>query len=314
MRPALTEIESYTASLEAAGDDLGLAEAWSTVAIFRFWLGDGAGSLEAIERARAHAERAGSERLIRLTSNELLGPFVWGPVPSEEVVRRASGLIAEMEAVGSDSYELSGSLAVAHAMRGEIDLADERFEMAQSRARELGARLHLAAAHPQLEAGLMLGRYAETERVAREGIEQLREMGEHGYLATSLIYLADAIVSQDRPDEAETILKQAEEHATEDDAVTLIGIRRVRAKILRKQGHLDEAERHAREAIAFGEPTDYLYERGISHRVLGEILLAKEERAEGLEHLGVALDLFERKGVLVLLDALRARIAEVEAQ
>ena len=51
----------------------------------------------------------------------------------------------------------------------------------------------------------MLGRYAETERLASEGIEQLREMGEHGYLSTSLIYLADAIVSQDRPDEAETI-------------------------------------------------------------------------------------------------------------
>lgn len=130
--------------------------------------------------------------------------------------------------------------------------------------------------------------------------------------ATSLIYLADAIVSQDRPDEAATILNEAEEHAAVDDAVTLIGIRRIRAKIARRLGHLDGSERHAREAIASGEPTDYLYERGLSHQVLGEILLAKEERDEGLEHLRVALDLFERKGVLVLLDALKARIAEVE--
>jgi hypothetical protein len=30
-------------------------------------------------------------------------------------------------------------------------------------------------------------------------------------------------------------------------------------------------------------------------------------------HLRAALDLFERKGVLVVLDALKARIAEVEA-
>ena len=64
------------------------------------------------------------------------------------------------------------------------------------RARELGERLHLAAAHPYLETGMMLERFAETERVAREGIEQLREMGESGYLATSLIYLADAITSR----------------------------------------------------------------------------------------------------------------------
>ena len=149
--------------------------------------------------------------------------------------------------------------------------------------------------------------------MAKEGIAQLREMGETGYLATSLIYLAEAIVSQGRPDEAEAILKQAEEHGADDDAEILIGIRRVRAEILRGQGHLDDAERQAREAVAFGEPTDYLLEKGTSHQILGEILLAKEERDEGLEHLRVALDLYERKGVLVLLDGLRARIAEAEA-
>jgi tetratricopeptide (TPR) repeat protein len=136
-------------------------------------------------------------------------------------------------------------------------------------------------------------------------------MGEHGYLATSLIYLSEAIVSQDRQDEAEAILKEAEGNAAEDDAVTAIGIRRVRAEILRRQGRLTEAERHAREAVAFGDPTDYLYERGKSHQLLGEIRVAQDERAEGLEHLRAALALFERKGILVLLEPLRARIDEV---
>jgi tetratricopeptide (TPR) repeat protein len=282
--------------------------------VFRFWLGDGAGALVAVERARSHAERAGSERLIRLSSNELLGPFVWGPVPSDEVVERAGGLIAEMEVQGSASYELITALAVAYAMRGETDLADARFDQAATRARELGNRLHLAAAHPDLEAGLLLGRYEATERIARDGSEQLREMGEHGYLATSLIYLAEAIVSQDRPDEAEAILEQAEEIAGEDDAVTMIGIRRLRAEILRRQGRLTESERFAREAVAFGDPTDYLYERAKSQQVLGETLVAQGERAEGLEHLRAALLLFERKGVLVLLDPMRRRIAEVEGK
>ena len=182
MGPALTEIESYMATLEAAGDDLGLAEGWSQVGVFRFWLGDGAGALVAVERARTHAERAGSARLIRLTSNELLGPFIWGPVCSDEVVERASALIAEMEAAGNDSFEVLQSLAVAHAMRGEIDIADELFDRSLTQARELGSRLHLAAGHPHLEAWLLLGRYAEAERMATKGIEQLREMGEHGYL------------------------------------------------------------------------------------------------------------------------------------
>ena len=52
MRESLTEIENPMTPLEAAGDELGLAEGWSNVGVFRFWLGDGAGSLEALERAR----------------------------------------------------------------------------------------------------------------------------------------------------------------------------------------------------------------------------------------------------------------------
>lgn len=112
-------------------------------------------------------------------------------------------------------------------------------------------------------------RYAETERLAREGVEQLRELGEHGYLATSLIYLAEAIVSQDRPDVAEAALKEAQGQAAEDDAVTVIGIRRVRAKVLRSLRDLDGAERSAREAVASGATTDYLFETGSSHQVLG---------------------------------------------
>ena len=181
-------------------------------------------------------------------------------------------------------------------------------------ARELGERLILAASHSYLEATMLQGRYAETERAASQGIAELREMGETGYLATSLMYLATAIVSLGRPDEAETVLQQAEALAADDDVVTQIGTRRVRAAILHAQGHLADAERHAREAIVFSEPTDYLLEKGSSHRVLAEILLAKGAREEGLTHLRAALDLFERKGVLVVLDALRARIAEVEAR
>ena len=274
MKPSLVNIEGYMAPLIAADDDLGLAEAWSVVGVFRFWLGDGAGSLEAIDRALVYAERVGSDRLMRLASDELLGPFVWGPVPAEAVVTRATALLAEIEASGSFSFTLNQSLAIAHAMQGETDLADARFAMSVEHATELGERLHLAAAHPQLVAGLMLGRHAETERVGRAGIEQLREMGERGYLSTSLVYLADAIVSQDRPDEAESLMNEAEEHAAEDDAATVIGINRNRAKIARSRGRLDDAERLARAAVAAGEPTDYLYEKAVSHRELGEVLSA----------------------------------------
>src|SRR5262249_47752478 len=141
MRPALAELERLVASLAETGDDLGLAEGWSTVGVLRFWLGDGAGALEAIERGRDHAKRAGSQRLLLVTSGETMGPFIWGPTPADEVLERAAALLAELEAVGSDSYILAGCLAVAHAMRGEIELSDRWTERAVTRARDLGERL-----------------------------------------------------------------------------------------------------------------------------------------------------------------------------
>ena len=77
---------------------------------------------------------------------------------------------------------------------------------------------------------------------------------------------------------------------------------------------LDDAERLARAAVAAGEPTDYLYEKAVSHQELGEILVLEDRPDEALEQLRIALDLFERKGVLVRLNELRTRIAEVEAR
>ena len=171
-------------------------------------------------------------------------------------------------------------------MRGETDLADERFAMSVTRAPSSETGCISRRPIAQLEAGLMLGRYAETERVAREGIEQLREMGERGYLSTSLIYLADAIVSQDRPDEAETTLKEAEEQAAEDDAVAVIGIHRVRAKILRgRDAWTTPSGTRGRRSRQGNRPTTSM-RRAAHIRSWGRSWSLKEERDEGLGSFG----------------------------
>ena len=94
----------------------------------------------------------------------------------------------------------------------------------------------------------------------------------------------------------------------------MIGIRRNRAKVARLQGRLDDAEGFARAAVSAGETTDYLYERGMSHQVLGEILAEEDRPEEALDQLRIARDLFQRKGTLVRLDDLRTRIEELEAR
>jgi tetratricopeptide (TPR) repeat protein len=73
----------------------------------------------------------------------------------------------------------------------------------------------------------------------------------------------------------------------------------VRAKLLARRGEHEEAERLARETVAIGEPSDYLFVRGDSLRDLAEVLLLAGRRAAAAEAARAALGLYQRKGDLV---------------
>ena len=118
MRSALTEVEDLVASLEAADDELGLAEGWSTwrgppiLARRRCGIPGGQRARACLRRARrigaahpAHLHRA--DRPLHLGTR---------PDPRSG---QTSGRAARGDGE-DDSFELNGSLAVAHAMRGEI--------------------------------------------------------------------------------------------------------------------------------------------------------------------------------------------------
>jgi hypothetical protein len=50
---------------------------------------------------------------------------------------------------------------------------------------------------------LLAGDLETAERIAREGVERLSEMGETGYLSTAVCYLAQSLLAQSRLEEAE---------------------------------------------------------------------------------------------------------------
>jgi ATP/maltotriose-dependent transcriptional regulator MalT len=124
--------------------------------------------------------------------------------------------------------------------------------------------------------------------------------------------VADAVLAQDRRDEAEAIVDQAAEWAMKDDIDPQIGWRRIKAKVLALRGELEAAERIGREAVEIASRTDYLENHALARADLAEVLeragRAEEARAE-LEH---ALGLYEQKGIVVRAERLRVRLRLLE--
>jgi tetratricopeptide (TPR) repeat protein len=116
---------------------------------------------------------------------------------------------------------------------------------------------------------------------------------------------------QGRFEEAYAFTETSAEAAALEDVVTQIGWRAIRARILVGQGHLDEGEKLAREAVTLAEGTDLPSDRGDALLDLAEVLRASA-RLEEAEAAGRrALSLFERKGNLVGAEKARSLLAEL---
>ena len=92
-----------------------------------------------------------------------------------------------------------------------------------------------------------------------------------------------------------------------NDLATQALWRQVEAKLLARRGHAEEAERLIREAVAITDPTQNLELRANSLVGLGTVLelIGKPEDARAA--LERALDLYERKGNLVMSERMRRR-------
>ena len=81
-------------------------------------------------------------------------------------------------------------------------------------------------------------------------------MGEKAVLSTTAAFLGEALVAQGRHDEALRWAELSAEQAPDDDMHTQSLWRVVHASVLSARGEPAEAERYAREAVAFAERTD----------------------------------------------------------
>ena len=310
---ALEECEAVIAVLDAAGDLQGLADAWLLAGKLRFDRNEWPAALEAMERAIAFGKQSGNHRAWIVASHHLGNIFMMSPIPADTAVERAEHVLQE---VSSEPYAEEGvlmSLAIQYAYTGRID--DARAAIARSKAINNGFASKLGLAFTAFSAGeieMIAGDPAAAERCYREGYEAFRAMGERGYLGHLAGLLAEALYAQDRLDEAQQMIEEAETTAVSSQNHVWVLWRSVKAKVLARRGQFAAAMQLIAEA-----------EEGISSapwilRAMVPVAKAEVSRLAGdpdqaVASLNAALRIYEDRHAVPLAERVKAQLASLSA-
>jgi class 3 adenylate cyclase/tetratricopeptide (TPR) repeat protein len=296
----LSQSDEAIAIFEAAGDDDGLSRALMLRAYITFIRCRIAETEEIVDRALKHAMRTPTKRLVPELLHVRARAALRGPTPvktamawCEEIRAREGGDQA------LDAY-LRSDLAVLEAMLGHFDRARELSEAAQQILLDLGRTL--AVALVRADAGtveLLAGDTAAAARWLRSACETMQEIGERGNLSTYSALLADALADQGLDDDADGYARLSEETAIREDLLSQVLWRNARARLLRREPALEDAEALAKEAVALAADTDDLNLLGYALSSLGGVLASAGHEADASAAFKQAAQVFGRKGNVV---------------
>ena len=293
---------------ERCGDEHGLCRAWKLEALMQWNMARAATAAEAWDRAAEHARRGSDEDERSEILAWVASSMFFGPTPVPEGVRRCEEIRAEVVGnPGSEAWALR-SLAGLHAMVGRFELARTLLAEANEIFGELGQTRYSSASDIDGIVELLAGDLGAAEGRLRTGYLALESMGDRAFRPTTAAHLAEALYAQGRDEDAEPLTEISEQLAARDDLLTQVVWRRVRAKVMARQGRIDEAEDLAQEAVTISEATDFLNTRAdalvdlaLIHRRAGRLDEARTAMATGIA-------LYEAKGNRVAVDRTRAHL------
>ncbi|HET7482661.1 MAG TPA: AAA family ATPase, partial [Actinomycetota bacterium] len=310
---AIATAERSVPVFEAAGDEIGLTQAYLLMAEAH-WAESDYGEVERLlDAALGHAQKSGSVK----DEAKILGwlPYVafWGPTHTEQALKLCEAVLKLGE--GNRMVEAKTVLSIAglEAMRGDFDKARGSVAKAMAIFEDLGLGFTHAAARQM--SGLiedLAGDTAAAEREYRLGFDALEAMGDKGYLPSFAAYVGEALFDLGRFDEAETFTSLAERSFAADDEEAKADWGPVRAKLLLHAGDGAGAEKLAREVVAMASTNDDVFDHADALMDLAEILASAARTDDATQAATEALSLFEKKGVVCEVDRAQRFLAGLD--
>ncbi|HEX7948725.1 MAG TPA: adenylate/guanylate cyclase domain-containing protein [Candidatus Limnocylindrales bacterium] len=310
---AVAQAEHTIQVFERAGDQTGLARAWWVIGTIQGTSGGYDQTTEAMERVIALAKAVDDGRLAGRGAILYAYATLHGSTPVVEAIARCEEYLTLVNTDRSAEAILLGVLAELHAMQG--DFAEARSLLKRSRGLISDIGSSVTAASTSLEASrveMLAGKPAAAEQALRRDYVVLAGLGETYFRSTVAALLGNALWALGKFDEAAKYADISKEISGDDDVLSQVMWRTVRAKHLARSGSQDEGVALALEAVRMAAETVDIELHADALTELAEVLrLASREHEQG-PRLREALALYERKGDVVLAKAVRERLAEVE--
>ena len=292
-------------TFERAGDEHGLSGALRLDA-WCHWIGAQADAAAgAWEQAATHARNAGHEHERIEILGWIASSLFFGPTNVTEGIRRCEDILAEVETNMAATADVLRPLAGLRAMQGQFEEARQLLTTSDATFAELGLTLNSAVSHHAAMVELLAGDPVAAERSLRSGYTALEEMGDRALLSTTAAFLGQALLAQDRVEEAESLAELSAEMAADDDLITQVLWRGVRARCLAGRGRLEEAERLALKAVTLAGATDFVNHRADALVDLGIVLRQFGRAYDAQAVFGQALQLYDQKGNAVMAARVR---------
>jgi class 3 adenylate cyclase/tetratricopeptide (TPR) repeat protein len=300
---------------EDARDDTALAVAMLAKAIVQWMACRYGAATELLEQALVHAERAGAERIAVELTRKIANAMTGGSMPVPDALRRCEALAERFRDNPLAQAPIGLSIGLLEAYRGRFDRARRLCAVSEAQYAELGYRLEQAQAAAwsgKVEA--CAGSLPAAERKLREACATFTDMGERSHFSSRAAELAEVLSAQGQDDEAERFTHLSEEATSSDDVEAQALWRAVRAKVLARRGEPTAAERLAREADALARTSDDLELQGDTLAALSEVLRRAGRPEDAAAALRAALERYERRGIVMLAEPVRTRLAELDSR
>jgi class 3 adenylate cyclase/tetratricopeptide (TPR) repeat protein len=280
---AAVVIAEAMAVFQEAGDEAGLAKGWRLLAWTHGTANRFRDAADASEQALEHARLGGDRRQQAQAATAYAAAAVFGPTPVADAIEHVERALSEVSGALHSEATLLALLGTLKALDGSFDEARDHVGRGRAIVEDLG--LDIDVAITSLEAWrieMLAGEPAEAERQLRRAYDTLVAMGERYLLCSVAGLLGQTLYELGRHGEVDALARQCEELASpsvDDQALW----RCVRAKVLAREGRLDEAEKLVEDALAVLATTDAVLFRFGALLDLAEVRrLAGRDRADVL--------------------------------